>query len=326
MILCAQGRLAEAIIGIQGFRCARFFFANRGKLRDGVGVVNSDMMTSRSQWYLSVLGTALLTATLGLAQETDTETSAPDTETATLDVESEEATADDLLEKYQVITDRNPFNLQPPPPPPPPQVEEEEPAEEEVPIEELNITLAGVSGQGAVRRVWLSMTVPAGDSGQAPVERFIGLQENDEQHGVKVTSIEANGDVDIVYSGETVNLTLETHGYKSKKSKSQKKTSKPTTRANASNRRVTTPTSQSTTGNRTTTNRSTPQTTSGTSRSQSRAVGAAGGAVRSIPSRPVRTQPQQRLTRDEQITILETQKALSEKEGVFFPPLPPLRR
>ena len=232
-----------------------------------------------------------------------------------------------LQDKYQVIVDRNPFNLQPPAPPPPPEVEEE-PVKEEVDIKELNLILAGVSSRKGDKRVWLSMTVPATDSTQEPVQRFYGFRENDQQHGITVKSIESNGDVAIEYDGEPILLTLETHGNKKQqkaKSKSGAKSSAKNNVRTARTRTGSTPTASARTGsNRTTTsNRST---TANRMTGNTVPVGRSSANTRTIPSRPVRTQPQVQLSREEQITLLETQRTLAEQEGRPFPPLPPLRQ
>ena len=227
---------------------------------------------------------------------------------------------------YQVIVDRNPFNLQPPAPPAPPKIEEE-PPKESVSLKELNIVLAGVSAKNGEKRVWLSMTLPPTQPEQKPVERFFGFRENEQQHGITVKSIQSNGNVDIVYDGTPVLLSFETHGNKKKaKAKPKAKTNVRTARSTSTpNRSVSARTGSSrntaNTGRTTSSNRSNVA-----SGSRSVPVGRNTANARTIPARPVRTQPQPQLSRDEQITILETQKAIAEQEGRPFPPLPPLRR
>lgn len=235
---------------------------------------------------------------------------------------------DGLKNKYQVIVDRNPFNLQPPAPPPPPEIEEE-PEPEEVDIKELNLILAGVSSRKGDKRVWLSMTVPSANSDQEPVQRFYGFRENDQQHGITVKSIEKNGDVAIEYDGEPVLLTLETHGNQKKpKAKPKAKSSAKSNVRTARTRTGSTPTASARTGsNRTTTaNRSATANRGTGNTARSVPVGRSSTGTRAIPSRPVRTQPQVQLSREEQITLIETQRTLAEQEGRPFPPLPPLRQ
>ncbi len=281
----------------------------------------------------------LLVASVGIAlcdsrAQEGTEETALASET-TEDAETEPVVEDisessSLSNKYQVIVDRNPFNLQPPAPPPPPKVEEEAP-KESVSLKELNIVLAGVSAKNGEKRAWLSMTLPPSQPEQKPVERFFGFRENEQQHGLTVKTIKANGEVDIVYDGTPVLLTFETHGNKKKstsKSKQQPKSNVRTARSSAgSSRSVTarTGTSRTSTG-RTSSGRTTQANTGRSNSGRTIPVGRTSSATRSIPARPVRTQPQAQLSREEQITLLETQKALAEKEGLPFPPLPPLRR
>ena len=281
------------------------------------------MKMALKRYYLPILASIGLIFANGLAQEEPGE--APESDENSITSLEEETTSETslLADTYQVIVDRNPFNLQPPAPPAPPK-KEEEPEKEAVSLKELNIILAGVSAKSGDKRVWLSMTLPPSQPEQKPVERFFGFRENDQQHGITVKSIQSNGDVDIEYDGEPVLLSFETHGNKSKpKAKATKKPKSNVRTARTSsvpNRSVT-----ARTGSGTTT-RNTSAAARSSAGNRSVPVGRSASTARTIPARPVRTQPQQQLTRDEQITILETQKVLAEKEGRPFPPLPPLRR
>ncbi len=279
---------------------------------------------ARRQTYLPlVAGIVGLCSGLVVAQEETEELP----QVAESLAEFEELTDESPLSgTYQVIVDRNPFNLQPPAPPAPPKIEEE-PPKESVSLKELNIVLAGVSTKNGEKRVWLSMTLPPTQPEQKPVERFFGFRENEQQHGITVKSIQSNGNVDIVYDGTPVLLSFETHGNKKKaKAKPKAKTNVRTARSTSTpNRSVSARTGSSrntaNTGRTTSSNRSNVA-----SGSRSVPVGRNTANARTIPARPVRTQPQPQLSRDEQITILETQKAIAEQEGRPFPPLPPLRR
>ena len=284
------------------------------------------MKMARRQRYLPLIaGIVGLTSWFAAAQEESEALPPMEDDLAEIDTTAGESS---LSDTYQVIVDRNPFNLQPPAPPAPPKVEEEAP-KEEVSLKELNIVLAGVSAKNGDKRVWLSMTLPPTQPEQKPVERFFGFRENDQQHGITVKSIQSNGNVDIVYDGTPVLLSFETHGNKKKatsKSKTKPKTNVRTARSTSvPNRSV-----SARTGN---TRSSTSSSRAGTSNrsnvasgSRSVPVGRSTSTARTIPARPVRTQQQPQLSRDEQITLIQTQKAIAEQEGRPFPPLPPLRR
>ena len=226
-----------------------------------------------------------------------------------------------LSERFQVIVDRNPFNLQPPPPPAPPKVEEE-PEEEEISLKELNLILAGVSAKNGQKRAWLSMTLPPTQPEQDPVERFFGLGVGEQQNGVTIKSIESNGDVEILYSGTSELLTFESHGFKNKK----KPKAKPKTKTNVRTTRTTgskpTRTVTARTGSaRNTSTRTSPSTGRATSGNRS----AVNASNRTIPTRPVRTQPRPQLSREERIAIIETQRTIAAEQGIELPPLPPIR-
>ena len=226
-----------------------------------------------------------------------------------------------LSERFQVIVDRNPFNLQAPPPPAPPKVEEE-PEEEEISLKELNLILAGVSAKNGQKRAWLSMTLPPTQPEQDPVERFFGLGVGEQQNGVTIKSIESNGDVEILYSGTSELLTFESHGFKNKK----KPKAKPKTKTNVRTTRTTgskpTRTVTARTGSaRNTSTRTSPSTGRATSGNRS----AVNASNRTIPTRPVRTQPRPQLSREERIAIIETQRTIAAEQGIELPPLPPIR-
>ena len=231
-----------------------------------------------------------------------------------------------LSERFQVIVDRNPFNLQPPPPPAPPKVEEE-PEEEEISLKELNLILAGVSAKNGQKRAWLSMTLPPTQPEQDPVERFFGLGVGEQQNGVTIKSIESNGDVEILYSGTSELLTFESHGFKNKK----KPKAKPKTKTNVRTTRTTgsKPTRTVTARTGSARNTSTRNTSTRTSPSTGRATSGNRSAVnasnRTIPTRPVRTQPRPQLSREERIAIIETQRTIAAEQGIELPPLPPIR-
>ncbi|MCS1412089.1 MAG: hypothetical protein M2R45_05292 [Verrucomicrobia subdivision 3 bacterium] len=235
-----------------------------------------------------------------------------------------EEVVSELTEKYQVIVDRNPFSLQPLPPPP---KTEEKPEKEPVSLKELDLMLAGVSGRGGEMRVWLAMTLPPSQPEQDTVRRFFPFREGEEQHGITVKSIQTNGDVDIEYDGTPVALTLPTHGNKKEvKPKGQPKNNIRTARtAPVPNRAVITR-SGNTTIYRHTSAANGLRTASARSGGRTVPAGRSATATRTIPTHPGRTQPKQQLSREEQITILEAQRALSKKEGRPFPPLPPFWR
>ena len=192
-------------------------------------------------FYLSLIASMGMALSNVWAQEEIEETSSQPELLEGEEVETEDLdplSPPSLTNKYGVIVDRNPFNLQPPAPPAPPKVEEE-PPKESVSLKELNIVLAGVSAKDGEKRAWLSMTLPPSQPEQEPVERFFGFRENEQQHGLTVKSIQPNGDVDIVYDGTPVLLTFDTHGNKKKakaKSNSKAKSNVRTARSTAARR------------------------------------------------------------------------------------------
>lgn len=229
------------------------------------------------------------------------------TEPSPSEAQLENDKTSDLAGKYQAIIDRNPFNLQPLPPPPPPK-KEEKPKEEPIPLEKLQLVLAGVSGKNGEKRVWLAMTLPSLVPEHKPVQRFFSFRENEEQHGIVVKSIQSNGDVDIEYKGVPVLLTFETHGNKKKAQPKKQPPSK-------SNRIAANKTS-SRAGSRISPSRRAIPTKKTTSTA---------GQTR-ITSRPVRNLPPQqpKLSREEQIVLMRLQKAAAEQEGIEMPPIPPI--
>ncbi len=211
-------------------------------------------------------------------------------------------------DKYQAIIDRNPFNLQPLPPRPPPK-KEEKPKEEPIPLEDLKLVLAGVSGKNGKKRVWLAMTLPPLVPEDKPVQRFYSFRENEEQHGIVVKSIQSNGDVDIEYKGVPVLLTFETHGNKKKVPPKKQPPSK-------SNRLAANKKTASHYGNRTSTSRKAiPAKKTANPAGQTRTY-----------SPPVQSlQPKKsQLSREEQIVLMRLQKAAAEQEGLETPPIPPV--
>ena len=229
------------------------------------------------------------------------------TEPPPLEAQLESGEASDLAGKYQTIIDRNPFNLQPLPPPPPPK-KEEKPKEEPIPLEDLKLVLAGISGKNGEKRVWLAMTPPPLVPEHKPVQRFYSFRENEEQHGIVVKSIQSNGDVDIEYKGVPVLLTFETHGNKKKAPPKKQPPSK--------NNRITANKTTSRSGSRTSPSRKTiPAKKTANPVGQTR-----------TSSRPVRSQPPQQpqLSREEQIVLMRLQKAAAEQEGIEMPPMPPI--
>ncbi len=221
-----------------------------------------------------------------------------------------ESPASVLAGKYQPIIDRNPFNIQPPPPPPP---KVETPKKETVPLKQLNLVLAGVSGRNGEKRAWLAMTLPPSHPEQKPVQRYFSFRENEEQHGIIVKTIQSNGDVDIEYEGEPMLLTFETHGNKTKA---------PSKKSPSKNNRSTEPVAKNRANNKITAIRSSnPTSSSGRSivSTQTRST-----------RRPVRTQSNQpnqpsqpRLTRNQQVVSMQMEKAAADLEGVQWPPPPP---
>ncbi len=229
------------------------------------------------------------------------------TEPSPSEAQLENDKTSDLAGKYQAIIDRNPFNLQPLPPPPPPK-KEEKPKEEPIPLEKLQLVLAGVSGKNGEKRVWLAMTPPSLIPEHKPVQRFFSFRENEEQHGIVVKSIQSNGDVDIEYKGVPVLLTFETHGNKKKAQPKKQPPSK-------SNRRAASKTPPSA-GSRISTSRKAIPT---------KKTASAAGQTR-ITSRPVQKLPPQQppLSREEQIVLMRLHKAAAEQEGMETPPIPPI--
>lgn len=218
----------------------------------------------------------------------------------------------DLADKYQAIIDRNPFNLQPLPPPPPP-IKEEEPKEKPIPLEKLQLVLAGVSGKNGEKRVWLAMTLPPLVPEHKPVQRFYSFRENEEQHGIVVKSIQSNGDVDIEYKGVPVLLTFETHGNKKKALK--KKTPPQKQPPSKSNRLA---------ANKTT-SRAGIRTSPSRKAIPAKKTASPVGQTRTT-SRPVQNLPPQQpqLSREEQIVLMRLHKAAAEQEGIETPPIPPI--
>ena len=212
-----------------------------------------------------------------------------------------------LAGKYQAIIDRNPFNLQPLPPPPPPK-KEEKPKEEPIPLEKLQLVLAGVSGKNGEKRVWLAMTLPPLVPEHKPVQRFFSFREKEEQHGIVVKSIQSNGDVDIEYKGMPVLLTFETHG---NKKKAPPKKQPPSKSARLAANKTT-----SRYGGRTSASRKTIP---------AKKTAYASGQNRNASS-PIRSPAPQppKLSREEQIVSMHLQKAAAEKEGIELPPMPPI--
>ena len=217
-----------------------------------------------------------------------------------------------LADRYQAIIDRNPFNLQPLPPPPPPK-KEEKPKEEPIPLEKLQLVLAGVSGKNGEKRVWLAMTLPPLVPEHKPVQRFFSFRENEEQHGIVVKSIQSNGDVDIEYKGVPVLLTFETHG---NKTKSPKKKAPPKKQPPSKSNRLAASKTTSRYGNRTSPSRKAIP---------AKKTASPAGQTRTS-SRPVRnlTPQQPQLSREEQIVLMRLHKAAAEQEGIESPPIPPI--
>ena len=213
-----------------------------------------------------------------------------------------------LAGKYQVIIDRNPFNLQPLPPPPPPK-KEEKPKEEPIPLEKLQLVLAGVSGKNGEKRVWLAMTLPPLVPEHKPVQRFFSFRENEEQHGIVVKSIQSNGDVDIEYKGVPVLLTFETHGNKKKASPKKQPPSK----------------SSGLAANKKTASRYGSRTSPSRKAIPAKKTASPVGQTRTS-SRPIQNLPpsQPKLSREEQIVLMRLQKAAAEQEGIETPPIPPV--
>lgn len=214
----------------------------------------------------------------------------------------------DLAGKYQAIIDRNPFNLQPLSPPPPPK-KEEKPKEEPIPLEKLQLVLAGVSGKNGEKRVWLAMTPPPLIPEHKPVQRFFSFRENEEQHGIVVKSIQSNGDVDIEYKGVPVLLTFETHGNKKKAAPKKQPPSK----------------SGGLAANKKTASRAGSRISPSRKAISAKKTPSPAGQTRTS-SRPIRNLPPQQpqLSREEQIVLMRLQKAAAEQEGIESPPIPPV--
>lgn len=246
---------------------------------------------------------------------------------------------DSLRASYQTILDRNPFNLQPPPPPPDPEPEPEPEEEKSPELDELNLKIAGVSAKDEVKRVWMSMTLPNPNPDLPPVERFFAFTESeDEHHGVKVTQIGFDGNIEIEYYGKSHKLEFEEYRYDgaSAKKAGGKSNVKTPTRISAREliRRRALEQQNQNSGNTTTGGATNNRgTTSG-----SLLRGSGGSATRTgmqqIPTRQSRlsTSNSSRApakpayTREEQILLMETQKALAEQEGRSMPPIPSFNR
>ena len=241
---------------------------------------------------------------------------------------------DSLRASYQTILDRNPFNLQPPPPPPDPEPEPEPEEEESPELDELNLKIAGVSAKDEIKRVWMSMTLPNPNPDLPPVERFFAFTESeDEHHGVKVTQIGFDGNVEIEFYGKSHKLDFEEYRYdgSSTKKGGSKSNVKTPTRISAREliRRRALEQQKQNQGNSTTTRGTT---------SSSLLRGSGGSATRTgmqqIPTRQTRlsspsasrTPAKPTYTREEQILLMETQKAIAEQEGRRMPPIPSFNR
>ena len=249
---------------------------------------------------------------------------------------------DSLRASYQTILDRNPFNLQPPPPPPDPEPEPEPEEEESPELDELNLKIAGVSAKDEIKRVWMSMTLPNPNPDLPPVERFFAFTESeDEHHGVKVTQIGFDGNVEIEFYGKSHKLDFEEYRYDGSTAKKagSKSNVKTPTRISAREliRRRALEQQKNKSGNNTTTGGTTSNigTTSG---SLLRGAGGSATTIRTgmqqIPTRQTRlsTSNSSRapakpaFSREEQILLMETQKAIAEQEGRRMPPIPNFNR
>lgn len=246
---------------------------------------------------------------------------------------------DSLRASYQTILDRNPFNLQPPPPPPDPEPEPE-PEEEETPeLDELNLKIAGVSAKDEIRRVWMSMTLPNPNPDLPPVERFFAFTESeDEHHGVKVTQIGFDGNIEIEFYGKSHKLDFEEYRYDgaSAKKAGGKSNVKTPTRISARELIRRRALEQQKQGN-TTTTRGTTTNRGTTSGALLRGSGnnASRTGMQQIPTRQTRLSSSSNtsrvpakpaLSREEQILLMETQKAIAEQEGRRMPPIPNFNR
>ncbi|MGA0409494.1 MAG: hypothetical protein ACO3PR_15520, partial [Limisphaerales bacterium] len=249
------------------------------------------------------------------------------------------------------ILDRNPFNLQPPPEPetepePEPEPEEEEESPE---LDELKLNIAGVSAKDEIRRVWMAMTIPNPDPELPPVERFFAFTESeDEHHGVKVTRIGMDGNVDIEYFGKSHKLVFEESRYQGAsgggkknggaKSKGASNVKQPTrisareliqrraeearakakssVSANRSSRTVPGSQAQPVTSVRPVSNNS------GRLIQNASPLTRANGL--SIPAQQIRNSPNnsQQFSREEQMLMIEANRALNEREGRVVPPIP----
>lgn len=245
---------------------------------------------------------------------------------------------DSLRASYQTILDRNPFNLQPPPPPPEPEPEPEE--EEESPeLDELNLKIAGVSAKDEIKRVWMSMTLPNQDPELPPVERFFAFTESeDEHHGIKVKDIGLDGNIEIEFYGKSHKLDFEEYRYdgSTKKKANAKSNVKTPTRISARElirRRAEEQKKQGNTKGNTSSRTNIPRTTtSSLLRGSNNGTNTRG--MQQIPTRATRistsnnsrTPAKPQFSREEQILLMETQKALSEREGRPMPPIPNFQR
>ena len=248
---------------------------------------------------------------------------------------------DSLRASYQTILDRNPFNLQPPPPPPDPEPEPEPEEEESPELDELNLKIAGVSAKDEIKRVWMSMTLPNPNPDLPPVERFFAFTESeDEHHGVKVTQIGFDGNVEIEFYGKSHKLDFEEYRYDgaSTKKAGSKSNVKTPTRISAREliRRRALEQQKKNQGN--TPTRGTINNRGTSSGSLLRGSGGSatrtGTSMQQIPTRQTRlsTSNSSRapakpaFTREEQILLMETQKAIADLEGRRMPPIPSFNR
>jgi hypothetical protein len=214
---------------------------------------------------------------------------------------------------YQTIVDRNAFGLKPVPAPQPEVVATTPP-----PVQ-VNIQLSGISSLGGNKRAWL--VIPPGPNRTNTA--YLSMKEGDpEREGIVVQSIDAErGMVQILNAGTPATLDFQNHGLAysgpvSVNVPGQPRPNRPGVRAGRTAGPVVTP------GRPTTaiTGRPTGAQTAG-------AGGAARSAVRTIPSRNVRTSPQLQMPQVDpavQAIQMRANELRARSQGIVYPPTPPI--
>lgn len=214
---------------------------------------------------------------------------------------------------YQTIVDRNAFGLKPVPAPQPAVVATTPP-----PVQ-VNIQLSGISSLGGTKQAWL--VIPPGPNRTNTA--YLSMREGDpEREGILVQSIDAErGMVQILNAGTPATLDFQNHGlaYSGPVSVSvagQPQLNRPGVRSGRTGGPVVTPARPTTA----IPGRPTGAPTAG-------GVGTAGSAIRTIPSRNVRTSPQEQMPQVDpavQAIQMRANELRARSQGIEYPPTPPI--